>query len=51
MTNLKIFIKEITAQYGVIKTHQYAVTAAFVINNIKIVRVQNPHNQADNIKR
>ncbi|CAF0824434.1 unnamed protein product [Brachionus calyciflorus] len=41
---------DICTQYGIIKTHQYAVTSAFVLNNMKIVRVQNPHNQPEGIK-
>ncbi|RNA24105.1 calpain-2 catalytic subunit [Brachionus plicatilis] len=43
---------DITAHFGANKGHQYAVTAAFLVNRMKIVRVQNPHNSnSDSIKR
>ncbi|CAF0824474.1 unnamed protein product [Brachionus calyciflorus] len=43
--------KTMTSLLGIFSHHQYAITAAFVKENKKIIRVQNPHNHPDEIKK
>lgn len=40
-----------TDRYGVYKDHQYVVTDAFILNKVRYVRVHNPHNQPDKLKK
>jgi hypothetical protein len=38
--------------YGIIEKHQYAVTDAFILaKNCRVLKVQNPHNIPDQIKK
>ena len=37
--------------HGVYHMHQYAVTEIYEISNLKILKVHNPHNAPDIIKK
>jgi hypothetical protein len=46
-----IFKAKVSARYGIFKAHQYVVTDVFTINKIQYVKVHNPHNQPDKLKK